>query len=246
MAANPNSMIVLGRRRADAEWIRIRHHSSTLHSTNCCELGSGSPTQSGLTQTGQHRRIHRRRRLGDGLRGARLGAGQTAEFPNVGHAAHPDRHQIDPATGAVRQTLRVPPGSYNPLYSDGQVWVTRATGSEITAVDAVTGVVSATAKTGPGPRFLTAGAGAVWTRRGFTGNCRRRELVDGLSWRRVAQPDAVSDLPRLPLTMAIKGSNGYMNCCEIINRLRSSWPTTAASPGRNVPNMRSIRIIALA
>jgi len=71
--------------------------------------------------------------------------------------------RIDPATGTVRQTIRIPPGSYNPFYSDGQVWVTRADGSEITAVDAVTGVVSATAPTGPGPRFLTAGAGAVWT-----------------------------------------------------------------------------------
>jgi streptogramin lyase len=71
--------------------------------------------------------------------------------------------RIDPATGAVRQTIRIPAGSYNPFYSDGQVWVTRADGSEITAVDAVTGTVSATARTGPGPRFLTAGAGAVWT-----------------------------------------------------------------------------------
>jgi len=71
--------------------------------------------------------------------------------------------RIDPATGAVRQTIRIPPGSYNPLYSDGQVWVTRADGSEITAIDAATGAVSATVQTGPGPRFLTAGAGAVWT-----------------------------------------------------------------------------------
>jgi streptogramin lyase len=71
--------------------------------------------------------------------------------------------RIDPATGAVRQTVRVPAGSYNPFYSEGQVWVTRADGAELTVVDAVTGVVSATAQTGPGPRFLTAGGGAVWT-----------------------------------------------------------------------------------
>jgi virginiamycin B lyase len=71
--------------------------------------------------------------------------------------------RIDPATGTVRQKTRVPAGSYNPLYSNGQIWVTRADGSEITAVDAVTGAVTATAQTGPGPRFLTAGAGAVWT-----------------------------------------------------------------------------------
>ena len=78
-----------------------------------------------------------------------------------------DKHgslaRIDPVTGAVRQTIRVPAGSYNPFYSDGQVWVTRAAGSELTSVDAVTGMVLATTRTGPGPRFLTAGAGAVWT-----------------------------------------------------------------------------------
>lgn len=71
--------------------------------------------------------------------------------------------RIDPDTGAVRQTVRVPPGSYNPRFHDGRVWVTRADGSEITAVDASTGAVLGTTKTGPGPRFLTSGAGSIWT-----------------------------------------------------------------------------------
>jgi streptogramin lyase len=84
--------------------------------------------------------------------------------------------RIDPATGAVRQTIRIPAGSYNPLYADGQIWVTRAGGSEITAVDAVTGVVSATAQTGPGPRFLTSGAGAVWTLDQGDGSLTRVDL----------------------------------------------------------------------
>lgn len=57
--------------------------------------------------------------------------------------------RIDPGTGTVRQTIRVPPGSYNPFYSDGQIWVTRADGAELTNVDADTGVVLATARTGP-------------------------------------------------------------------------------------------------
>jgi virginiamycin B lyase len=71
--------------------------------------------------------------------------------------------RIDPNTGKVRQTVRLPPGSYNPHYSDGQIWVTRAAGSELTSVDAATGAILATTATGPGPRFLTACAGAVWT-----------------------------------------------------------------------------------
>jgi streptogramin lyase len=84
--------------------------------------------------------------------------------------------RINPATGTVRQTIQVPAGSYNPFYSDGQVWVTRADGAEITAVDAVTGQVSATAQTGPGPRFLTAGAGAVWTLNQGDGSLTRVDM----------------------------------------------------------------------
>jgi virginiamycin B lyase len=71
--------------------------------------------------------------------------------------------RIDPDTGAVRQVIRVPAGSYNPRFYAGQVWVTRADGAEITAVDASSGAVLGTTRTGPGPRFLTQGAGSVWT-----------------------------------------------------------------------------------
>ena len=71
--------------------------------------------------------------------------------------------RIDPDTALVRQIVRLPPGSYNPLFSDGRIWVTHAAGSQVTSVDAVTGKVLLTMQTGPGPRFLTAGAGAVWT-----------------------------------------------------------------------------------
>jgi len=71
--------------------------------------------------------------------------------------------RIDPDTGAVRQTIRVAAGSYNPLFSAGRIWVTRAAGAELTSIDAASGNVLGTTGTGPGPRFLTAGAGSVWT-----------------------------------------------------------------------------------
>jgi virginiamycin B lyase len=77
--------------------------------------------------------------------------------------AHGTLARIDPTTGNVRQRIRLPAGSYNPLYSGGIVWVTRAEGAELTAVDAESGRVLGTTPTGPGPRFLTAGAGSVWT-----------------------------------------------------------------------------------
>lgn len=71
--------------------------------------------------------------------------------------------RIDPASGQARQKILVPPGYYNPLYSDGQIWVTRAGGAEVTVINAESGKASATVYGGPNPRFLTAGAGAVWT-----------------------------------------------------------------------------------
>jgi len=71
--------------------------------------------------------------------------------------------RIDCASSHVRQTVHVPPGSYNPLYSAGQIWVTRADGAAVTVVNAATGAISTTLQSGPGPRFLTSGAGEVWT-----------------------------------------------------------------------------------
>ena len=69
---------------------------------------------------------------------------------------------IDPVTGTIRRTVKVPAGSYNPYFSDGQIWVTRAEGAELVRVDAASGAVFKV-RTGPTPRFLTAAAGAIWT-----------------------------------------------------------------------------------
>jgi virginiamycin B lyase len=94
--------------------------------------------------------------------------------------------RIDPVTGRLRQTIRVPPGSYNPHYSDGRIWVTRAEGAELTGVDAATGRISMTAQTGPGPRFLTAGAGAVWTLNQGDGSLTRIDIDDAHVTRTIA------------------------------------------------------------
>jgi virginiamycin B lyase len=94
--------------------------------------------------------------------------------------------RIDPASGAIRQTIKVPSGSYNPLYSEGRIWVTRAEGSEITSVDAATGGVLGSVRTGPGPRFLTAGAGAVWTLNQGDGTLTRIPTASNQSARTIA------------------------------------------------------------
>jgi virginiamycin B lyase len=70
---------------------------------------------------------------------------------------------IDPVTGTIRRTVKVPAGSYNPYFSDGQIWVTRAEGAEVARVDAASGAVLGNVRTGPNPRFLTAAAEAIWT-----------------------------------------------------------------------------------
>jgi virginiamycin B lyase len=98
-----------------------------------------------------------------GVAGAESGITTGADSVWLMIDKHGSLARIDPATGRVLRTDRIPAGSYNPLYSDGQIWVTRASGSEITDVDANTGQILARVPTGPGPRFLTAGAGAIWS-----------------------------------------------------------------------------------
>jgi len=71
--------------------------------------------------------------------------------------------RIDPASGSIIDTVHLKPGSYNPIFSEGRVWVTCADGAEVTIVDATTGAIVGHVRVGPHPRFLTAGAGAVWT-----------------------------------------------------------------------------------
>jgi len=71
--------------------------------------------------------------------------------------------RIDPATSSVRQRIQIPPGSFNPLFNHGIIWITGFDSSVLTAVNAVTGKVLGSIPVGPKPRFLTAGGGSVWT-----------------------------------------------------------------------------------
>lgn len=71
--------------------------------------------------------------------------------------------RIDPSTNSVRQRISIAPGSYNPIFSDGIVWVTEIENDVLTAVDASSGKIVDSMRVGPKPRFLTAGAGSIWT-----------------------------------------------------------------------------------
>jgi virginiamycin B lyase len=89
--------------------------------------------------------------------------------------------RIDPDTGAVRQKIKVPDGSYNPMFADGRIWLTRADGKEVTSIDAATGQVLASVPTDTGPRFLTSGAGAVWTLNQREGSLTRVDATNNKS-----------------------------------------------------------------
>jgi streptogramin lyase len=57
--------------------------------------------------------------------------------------------RIDPRTNAVRQRISIPPGSYNPLFSDGMIWITGVDSNVLTVVDASSGDVLASLPVGP-------------------------------------------------------------------------------------------------
>lgn len=87
--------------------------------------------------------------------------------------------RIDPSDGTVRQVVHLPTGSFNPYFSAGRIWVTRAKGAEVTSVDAATGRVVGRLPTGRHPRFLTAGNDAIWTLNQGDGSLSRIDLSGG-------------------------------------------------------------------
>jgi virginiamycin B lyase len=86
--------------------------------------------------------------------------------------------RIDPGSGKILRTYRVPAGSYNPKFGDGTIWVSHAEGAALTGIDAMTGKIT-TITTGPNPRFLTAGAGAIWTLNQGDGTVTRVDVRTG-------------------------------------------------------------------
>ncbi len=90
---------------------------------------------------------------------------------------HGTLSRIDPATNAVRQKIQIPAGSYNPLFSDGTIWVTGYDTNVLTGVDAISGQVIASVPVGPKPRFLTSGAGSIWTFNQGDGSVSRVDAI---------------------------------------------------------------------
>lgn len=71
--------------------------------------------------------------------------------------------RIDPHCGAIQHRIPTAPGSYNPIFHDGRMWITQAEGSCVSVVDPGANAVIAQLATGPGPRFIGASADSIWT-----------------------------------------------------------------------------------
>lgn len=71
--------------------------------------------------------------------------------------------RIDPSTNSVRQKVSIPPGSYNPIFSGGIIWISGVDRNLLTAVDARSGKILESVLVGQKPRFLTSGSGSIWT-----------------------------------------------------------------------------------
>ncbi len=119
--------------------------------------------------------------------------------------------RIDPRTGQPRDIIHLRPGSYNPIYIGGVVWVTCVEANLVTAVDARSGMILGETPTGPRPRFLTAGAGSIWTLNQGDGSLTR---VDRVSRRVIAD-----------VALGVAGPGG-----DIAFGARQIWVTVAKTP----------------
>ncbi|MEO9170446.1 MAG: DUF4440 domain-containing protein [Candidatus Baltobacteraceae bacterium] len=119
--------------------------------------------------------------------------------------------RIDPRTNRVRQTISLARGSYNPLFSNGTVWVTSGDENILTALDALNGKIIATIGVGSKPRFLAAGDGVVYA----------LNQGDGT----VTMVDAKSKRVTATIAAGIPGGGG-----EITYGAGSAWATIIGVP----------------
>jgi virginiamycin B lyase len=88
--------------------------------------------------------------------------------------------RIDTATNRVTVKIRIPTGSFNPLFANGSVWVSSNTGNALVRVDPATNTVVSSTPIGPRPRFLTAGAGSIWVLNQGDGSVSRVDATTGM------------------------------------------------------------------
>jgi len=90
-----------------------------------------------------------------------------------------DLARIDPAANSVVAHIRIPTGSFNPIFANGSVWVSSNAGGTLVRVDAATNKVVSETPVGPMPRFLTVGAGSIWVLNQGDGTIARVDAETG-------------------------------------------------------------------
>lgn len=90
-----------------------------------------------------------------------------------------DLTRIDPRTNKVIAQIRIPAGSFNPVFAGGSVWVSSNAGGTLVRVDPATNKVVSETPVGPKPRFLTVGAGSVWLLNQGDGTIARVDATTG-------------------------------------------------------------------
>jgi virginiamycin B lyase len=90
-----------------------------------------------------------------------------------------DLARIDPKTNSVVAQIRIPPGSFNPVYANGSIWVSSNQGGTLVRVDPSTNSVVGQTAVGPKPRFLTVGGGSIWVLNQGDGTIARVDAATG-------------------------------------------------------------------
>lgn len=90
-----------------------------------------------------------------------------------------DLTRIDPKTNKVVAQIRIPAGSFNPVYAHGSIWVSSNKGGTLVRVDPATNSVIGQTPVGPMPRFLTVGDGSIWVLNQGDGTIARVNAATG-------------------------------------------------------------------
>jgi len=131
-----------------------------------------------------------------------------------------DLARIDPATNTVIAHIRIPAGSFNPLFANDSIWVSSNQGGTLVRVNPATNTVASETPVGPMPRFLTTGAGAVWVLNQGDGTIAR---VDAATGKRTAL--IAAGIPGLGGEIAFGGGAVWATVFE--------YPITRIDPATN-------------
>jgi virginiamycin B lyase len=108
-----------------------------------------------------------------------------------------DLVRIDPATNDVTAHVRIPAGSFNPVFANGSLWISSNANNTLVRVDPETNKVTGEIPVGPKPRFLTVGGGSVWV----------LNQGDGT----ITRVDASTGKPTATITAGIPGDGGEIS-----------------------------------